>query len=109
MPKRESTVYDKPSPGPWVAERAATPALGWVVYAPDCSPHAKPGDRVVVADYLTPGNACLIKAARDLLEALQDLFGADMEHCMRGDGKDDQLEAIAKAHAAVAKATRSAS
>ena len=40
-----------------------------------------------------------------LLEALQDLFGADMEHVLMGDGKDDQIEAIAKAKAAIAKAT----
>ena len=41
----------------------------------------------------------------ELLEALQDLFGADMEHVLMGDGKDDQIEAIAKARAAIAKAT----
>ena len=50
-------------------------------------------------------NARLIIAAPDLLEALQDLFDADMEHVLMGDGKDDQIEAIAKARAAIAKAT----
>ena len=52
-----------------------------------------------------PADAKLIAAAPDLLDALQDLFGADMEHVLMGDGKDDQIEAIAKARAAIAKAT----
>jgi hypothetical protein len=52
-----------------------------------------------------PADANLITAAPDLLEALQDLFDADMEHVLMGDGKDDQIEAIAKARAAIAKAT----
>lgn len=50
-------------------------------------------------------NMKLAAAAPDLLEALQDLFGADMEYCMKMDGKEDQLAAIAKARAAIAKAT----
>ena len=50
-------------------------------------------------------NARLIAAAPDLLEAMQALFGADMEYCMMGDGKNDQIEAIAKARAAIFKAT----
>jgi hypothetical protein len=54
---------------------------------------------------IAQANARLIAAAPDLLEALQDLFGADMEHVLMGDGKDDQIEAIAKAKAAIAKAT----
>lgn len=49
-------------------------------------------------------NRRLIAAAPDLLEALRDLFGADMEYCMNMDGKEDQLEAIANARKAVAKA-----
>jgi hypothetical protein len=53
-------------------------------------------------------NARLIAAAPDLLKALQDLFGADMEHVLRGDGKPDQLEAISKARDAIAKATGAA-
>jgi hypothetical protein len=52
--------------------------------------------------------ANLIAAAPDLMEALQDLFDADMEHVLMGDGKDDQIEAIAKARAAIAKATGAA-
>lgn len=48
--------------------------------------------------------ARLYSAAPDLLAALNDLFGADMEYCMRMDGKDDQIEAIAKARSAIAKA-----
>lgn len=49
-------------------------------------------------------NARLIAAAPDLLAALVALFGADMEHVLLGDGKDDQIEAIAMARAALAKA-----
>jgi hypothetical protein len=56
-------------------------------------------------DHEVDANARLIAAAPDLLEALQDLFDADMEHVLMGDGKDDQIEAIAKARAAIAKAT----
>jgi hypothetical protein len=56
-------------------------------------------------DVCADANARLIASAPDLLEALQDLFDADMEHVLMGDGKDDQIEAIAKARAAIAKAT----
>lgn len=47
----------------------------------------------------------VMAAAPDLLSALQDLFGADMEYFLMMDGKPDQIAAIAKAHAAIAKAT----
>ncbi len=60
---------------------------------------------LVTSDDELHANARLIAAAPDLLEALQDLFGADMEHVLMGDGKDDQIEAIAKAKAAIANAT----
>ncbi len=50
-------------------------------------------------------NARLISAAPELLEALNKLFGADMEYCMEMDGKQDQLDAIEFARAAIAKAT----
>ena len=53
-------------------------------------------------------NAQLIAAAPDLLKALQDLFGADMEDLLMRDGKEDQIEAIYNAHAAIAKATGAA-
>jgi hypothetical protein len=66
-------------------------ADNWNVYAEDFKADAK-----AMLD------AC---GAPDLLEALQDLFDADMEHVLMGDGKDDQIEAIAKARAAIAKAT----
>lgn len=36
------------------------------------------------------------------LEAFKDLFGAGMVDCMMGDGKDDQIAAIAKARIAIA-------
>lgn len=50
-------------------------------------------------------DADLIAAAPELLEALNKLFGADMEYCMEMDGKQDQLDAIEFARAAIAKAT----
>ena len=40
----------------------------------------------------------------ELVDALEELFGADMEHVLMGDGKDDQIAAIAKARTAMAKA-----
>jgi cytochrome c peroxidase len=40
-----------------------------------------------------------------LLDALDALFGADMVHCMMGDGKPDQIEAINKAIEAYEQAT----
>jgi hypothetical protein len=64
-------------------------------------------DMRLVGLHYNKADAHLICAAPDLLEALQDLFDADMEHVLMGDGKDDQIEAIAKARAAIAKATRS--
>lgn len=33
-------------------------------------------------------------AALKVIEAMEKLFGADMEYCMQMDGKEDQLEAI---------------
>ncbi len=66
-------------------------------------------DYAVVAEYVLQKDADIIvravNAHDDLVAALQALFDADMEHCMRGDGKDDQLSAIALARAAIAKAT----
>ena len=61
----------------------------------------------VGADHIgvyTETQARLIAAAPDLLDALKELFGAEMEKCMRWDGKADQLGAIRKARAAIAKA-----
>ena len=81
--------YDKEQEAPWLidANDSYPPILGGTI---TCQSDA---------------NARLIAAAPDLLEALQDLFEADMEHVLMGDGKDDQIEAIAKARAAIAKAT----
>jgi hypothetical protein len=45
----------------------------------------------------------LQRQAEKLAEALKDLFGADMEHVLMGDGKEDQIQAIAKARAALAE------
>jgi len=42
-------------------------------------------------------------AVADLIEAVDKLFGADMEHCMEMDGKDDQLEAVQFAKSALAR------
>ena len=50
-------------------------------------------------------NARLISAAPDLLKAMQDLFGAELEKCMAYDGHDDQMLAVDRARAAIAKAT----
>lgn len=38
-----------------------------------------------------------------LIEAVDELFGADMEHCMEMDGKEDQLDAIQFAKSALAR------
>ena len=96
----------KSTPGPW------SPAANWPHGLSMICQHDGSGWRPV-ADCAVSGekaeaNARLISAAPDLLEALQDLFGADMEHVLMGDGKDDQIAAIAKARAAIAKATGSA-
>jgi hypothetical protein len=50
-------------------------------------------------------NARLIRAAPDLLKALQDLFACGMERMLMGDGRDDQIAAIAAARAAISRAT----
>ena len=48
--------------------------------------------------------AALQSEVERLREALTALFAADMEHVLMGDGKDDQIEAIAKARAALQSA-----
>ncbi|KOQ78852.1 hypothetical protein ABW45_04580 [Stenotrophomonas maltophilia] len=40
-------------------------------------------------------------AVAELIEAVEKLFGADMEHCMEMDGKEDQLEAVQFAKSAL--------
>jgi hypothetical protein len=99
-----STQHTK---GPWRVQRQnPSPTTGeWMISG------AKPGYLAEVRDCGSgdvQANARLIAAAPDLLEALQNLFDADMEHVLMGDGKDDQIEAIAKARAAIAKATGAA-
>lgn len=42
-------------------------------------------------------------AVAELIEAVDKLFGADMEYCMEMDGKDDQLEAVQFAKSALAR------
>lgn len=49
-------------------------------------------------------DAHMIMASRSLYDALESLFGADMERVLMGDGKDDQIEAIKKARAAMERA-----
>jgi hypothetical protein len=83
------------TPGPWKYLRTMGFDYGSTIYW-------IPGICTNVKD---EANVRLISAAPDLLEALQNLFGADVEHVLMGDGKDDQIEAIAKARAAIAKAT----
>jgi hypothetical protein len=96
------------TPGPWKVKAHSTAVLAGRKQI--CS-HVNAASALtvnMVEDYeIAQANARLIAAAPDLLEALQDLFDADMEHVLMGDGKDDQIEAIAKARAAIAKATRS--
>ena len=88
----------KHTPGPWEAQRDpnAIMADDWCIGAQG---------QIDMVAVCSERDARLISAAPDLLEALKDLFGADMVYCMMGDGKDDQIEAIAKARAAIAKAT----
>lgn len=42
-------------------------------------------------------------AVAELIEAMEKLFGADMEYCMEMDGKADQLEAVHFAKSALAR------
>jgi hypothetical protein len=93
------------TPGPWYVEdeyvcAASAPSLGL------CSVMNmdEGGDKGWFRGPVTKANAHLMAAAPDLLAALQDLFGAELEKCMRFDGHDDQLEAVERARAAVAKA-----
>ena len=90
----------KHTPGPWRYKLHRVDCNYMLI---TCSDDPQEGDNL--RGYCGEANARLIAAAPDLLEALQDLFGADMEHVLMGDGKDDQVAAIAKAHAAIAKAT----
>ena len=89
------------TPGPWTAHSTGLARSG----LPEYQIHWSDIGECVAEIVHGTENAKLIAAAPDLLEALQDLFGADMEHVLMGDGKDDQIEAIAKARAAIAKAT----
>ena len=47
-------------------------------------------------------NARLMAGSLELYESMRELFGADMERCMLGDGKDDQIAAIERAKRALA-------
>ena len=102
----------KHTPGPWTADKLQDRdtfnifANGFV--SAMCQVSRMENSTRSTSGNETAANARLIAAAPDLLEALQDLFGADMEHVLMGDGKDDQIEAIAKARAAIAKATGAA-
>lgn len=59
-------------------------------------------DEITVESLRTAIHA--LKTGPELYEALDRLFGADMEYCMHMDGKADQLEAIDFARATMAKA-----
>jgi hypothetical protein len=54
-----------------------------------------------VVDYLKKAREAR-SAVAELIEAMDKLFGADMEHCMEMDGKEDQLEAVKFAKSALA-------
>ena len=88
----------KHTPGPWEIAKGKT-------YCAIRTDDRVIADMRLVGLHYNDANARLIAAAPDLLEAMQALFGADMVYCMMGDGKDDQIEAIAKARAAIFKAT----
>ena len=97
------------NPGPWWVTNSGVRNSGGYIcntnFVPRYQGQEERHEREVAA---RDADKLLIAAAPDLLEALQDLFGADMEHVLMGDGKDDQVAAIAKAHAAIAKATGAA-
>jgi hypothetical protein len=96
----------KHTPGPWKVKAGTNAVLAGRKQI--CS-HVNAASALPVNmledQEIAQANARLIAAAPDLLEAMQALFGADMVYCMMGDGKDDQIEAIAKARAAIFKAT----
>lgn len=54
-------------------------------------------------DALLQRSAVARAAVAELIEAVDKLFGADMEQCMEMDGKDDQLEAVQFAKSALAR------
>jgi len=106
------------TPGKWFTE---LDSRGWVVYAPDPSPHPSPhasnSDLIVVADFLTDGNARLIAAAPELLEAAQQAF-SDLDSLMDFVGESNAIrmvgareaygrsrKTIDALHAAIKKAT----
>lgn len=103
------------TPGPWIVTQVPTAAgsafrIGTAGAEKSCTWIYADGIRKGIDDELPraqelAANARLIAAAPDLLNALQELFGADMAHVLMGDGKPDQIEAIANARAAIAKAT----
>jgi len=100
------------TPGPWHVDTAGHPnadvraacgravAFTWMV----CCGTPKTSEQYKARTEIDRANARLIAAAPEMLEALQGLFGADMESVMMGHGHHDQVEAIAKARAAIAKA-----
>ena len=90
------------TPRQWRYQRDEKP--GYVghsyVWGPKVTVHCPGGSLDAVEQ-----DMLLISAAPDLLHALETLFGADMEYCMMGDSKQDQIDAIEAARAAIAKAT----
>ena len=94
------------TPSPWVVRNATEVFCGRKRV---CHVNAATKDKLnmIEEQFVAEANARLIASAPELLAALKDLFGADMAHCMMGDGKDDQIAAIAKARAAIAKAEQS--
>ena len=104
----ESESQVRPTPGPWslkFREYMFADGLHFEgVVGPDGQQIRVEGMTLSSGD-VPRANARLIAAAPELLTALQKLFEAGMERALMGDGKDDQIEAIAKSRAAIARAT----
>ena len=92
----------KHTPGPWAA---GTDSGHHAVLLPDGRIGAYCGVVGADDDAESRANALVFAAALDLLQALQDLFSAELEKCMAYDGHDDQMQAVDRARAAIAKAT----
>ena len=96
------------TPGPWDAwefdarSLAVGPAAGGLAVAEIVTANAH-GIHTAQTEQIGQANARLITAAPDLLAALADMINAFGHYC-EGDPSDDEIDALAKACAAIAKA-----